>query len=99
MTESLAVRRAKISTAITRVREVLEAFAARDYNRETLTAIRHFPAREAQWAEFPAWVNSDLGAASAAKGIRRLYTHPAASPATPHPPNNILIPPPTPPPT
>ena len=59
MQESLAVRRAAMPTAITRVHEVLDAFAARDLNGEMLTAIRHFPAREAQWAEFPAWVHPD----------------------------------------
>src|SRR6266704_920286 len=79
MPESLAVRKAIMSTAITRVHEVLDAFADRDHNGELLTAIRHFPAREAQWADFPAWVNADLAAAYAAKGIRRLYTHQAAA--------------------
>src|SRR5258706_9087783 len=85
MPESLAVRRAEMSNAITRVHEVLDAFAARDLNGETLTAIRYFPAREAQWAGFPAWVNSDLAAAYAAKGIHRLYTHqpPPLKPSTP----------------
>jgi len=38
MPESLAVRRAGMSTAITRVHEVLESFAARDHNGEILTA-------------------------------------------------------------
>src|SRR5713101_7851227 len=75
MPESLAVRKAATSTAITRVHEVLDTFAARDYNGELLTAVRHFPAREAQWADFPAWVHPDLASAYAAKGIRRLYTH------------------------
>src|SRR5207249_1173573 len=77
MPESLAVRRANAPAAITRVNEVLDAFAARDYNGELLTAVRHFPAREAQWADFPAWVHLDLATAYAAKGIRRLYTHQA----------------------
>src|SRR5213080_5589218 len=52
MSESLAVRRAETSAAITRVHEVLDAFAARDEKGEMLTAVRHFPAREAQWADF-----------------------------------------------
>ena len=34
-------------SSLTRVHEVLESFAARDHSGETLTAIRHFPAREA----------------------------------------------------
>src|SRR5260370_7139367 len=96
MPESLAVRRAEMSNAITRVHEVLDAFAARDLNGETLTAIRYFPAREAQWADFPAWVNADLAAAYAAKGIRRLYTHQPAAPEAVRAGRNIVIATPTP---
>src|SRR6267154_4302402 len=91
MPESLAVRRAEMSNAITRVHEVLDAFAARDLNGETLTAIRYFPAREAQWAEFPTWVNADLAAAYAAKGIRRLYTHQASAAEAVHAGKNVVI--------
>ncbi len=91
MPESLAVQRAGISTALTRVHEVLDGFAARDYNGEILTAIRHFPAREAQWADFPAWVHPDLAAAYAAKGIRRLYTHQAAAAEAVHAGKNVVI--------
>src|SRR5690242_14842358 len=91
MSESLAVRKAEASTAITRVREVLDGFAARDYNNEILTAVRHFPVREAQWADFPAWVNPDLAAAYAAKGIRRLYTHQAEAAEAVHAGKNVVI--------
>jgi DEAD/DEAH box helicase domain-containing protein len=91
MPESLAVRRAETSTAITRVHEVLDAFAARDHNGDTLTAVRHFPAREAQWADFPAWVNPDLTAAYAAKGIRRLYTHQAEAAEAVRAGKNVVI--------
>src|SRR5258708_2963597 len=91
MPESLAVRRAGMSTAITRVHEVLESFAARDHNGEILTAVRHFPAREAQWADFPAWVHPDLASAYAAKGIRRLYTHQAAAAEAVHAGKNVVI--------
>jgi DEAD/DEAH box helicase domain-containing protein len=91
MPESLAVRRAGTSTSITRVHEVLDAFAARDHNGELLTAVRHFPAREAQWAEFPAWVHPDLAAAYAAKGICRLYTHQAAAAEAVHAGKNVVI--------
>jgi DEAD/DEAH box helicase domain-containing protein len=91
MPESLAVRRAGISTAITRVHEVLDAFASRDHNGEILTAIRHFPAREAQWADFPAWVHPNLAAAYAAKNIRRLYTHQAAAAEAVHAGKNVVI--------
>ncbi len=91
MQESLAVRRAETSNAITRVHEVLDAFAARDYNGELLTAVRHFPAREAQWADFPAWVQPDLATVYAAKGIRRLYTHQAAAAESVHAGKNVVI--------
>src|SRR5882757_8806983 len=94
MAESLAVRTAggasrepisggpdmpRSSTAITRVHQVLDTLAARDVHGEILTAVRHYPAREAQWADFPTWVHTDLAAAYLAKGIRRLYTHQAAA--------------------
>jgi len=91
VSESLAVRRAETSIAITRVREVLDTFAARDYNGELLTAVRHFPAREAQWADFPAWVHPDLVSAYAAKGIRRLYTHQAEAAEAVHTGKNVVI--------
>jgi len=91
MPESLAVRRAGTTTSITRVHEVLDAFAARDLNGELLTAIRHFPAREAQWADFPAWVLSNLTDAYAGKGIRRLYTHQAAAAEAVHAGKNLVI--------
>ena len=91
MPESLAVRRAGLTAAITRVHEVLDTFASRDHTGETLTAIRHFPAREAQWADFPAWVNAGLASAYAAKGIRRLYTHQAAAAEAVHAGKNVVI--------
>jgi DEAD/DEAH box helicase domain-containing protein len=91
MPESLAVRRAGMSTGITRVHEVLEAFADRDFNGELLTAVRHFPAREAQWADFPAWVHPDLASAYATKGIRRLYTHQAAAAEEVHAGKNVVV--------
>ena len=80
-----------MSTAITRVHEVLESFAARDRDGEILTAVRHFPAREAQWADFPAWVHADLVSAYAAKGLHRLYTHQAAAAEAVHAGKNVVI--------
>ncbi|HEY6267712.1 MAG TPA: DEAD/DEAH box helicase [Candidatus Acidoferrum sp.] len=91
MPESLAVRRSTIPSSLTRVHEVLDAFAARDYDGELLTAVRHFPAREARWADFPAWVHPDLAAAYAAKGIRRLYTHQAEAAETVHAGKSVVI--------
>ena len=91
MPESLAVRRAETSHAITRVHEVLDALAARDHKGEILTAIRHFPSREPQWADFPAWVHPELSSAYAAKGIRRLYTHQASAAEAVHAGKNVVI--------
>lgn len=79
MPESLAARRTGLTDATTRVEEVLEGMARRDTSGEMLTAIRHFPRRQAQWADFPLWVNADLAVAYAARGISRLYTHQAAA--------------------
>src|SRR5712692_4172743 len=106
MSQTLAVRRtnstmqagradgselAQGSTNITRVQEVLEVFAKRDAHGEILTAVRHFPAREAQWADFPAWVHTDLAAAYGGKGICRLYSHQAAAAEAVHAGKNIVI--------
>ena len=105
MVESLAVRRAggsvtpisdgaerpRGSKAITRVHEVLDVLAARDLHGEMLTAIRHYPAREAQWADFPVWTHGDLRAAYAGKGIRQLYSHQTAAAETVRAGRNVVI--------
>jgi DEAD/DEAH box helicase domain-containing protein len=91
MAESLAVRRAGTSNSIARVYEVLDAFTARDHSGEILTAIRHFPAREALWADFPAWVNANLVCAYTAKGVQRLYTHQAAAAEAVHGGKNVVM--------
>jgi len=105
MSESLAVRRAgasdtagsdghalsRGSTATARVHEVLDVLAARDVHGEILTAVRHYPAREAQWADFPSWTHADLKAAYAGKNIRLLYSHQAAAAETVHAGKNVVI--------
>ncbi|HTC66578.1 MAG TPA: DEAD/DEAH box helicase [Candidatus Acidoferrum sp.] len=91
MPESLAVRTAAEISSITRVREVLDGFALRDRDGEILTAVRHFPARPAQWAEFPAWVNADLRAAYKAKSVEKLYSHQAAAAEAAHEGKNIVV--------
>src|SRR5579859_290629 len=74
-----------------KARAALLALAERDQNGEVLTAVRHFPAREAAWAEFPEWVNGDLRAAYGAKGIARLYSHQAEAAETVHGRKNLVI--------
>jgi DEAD/DEAH box helicase domain-containing protein len=91
MPESLAVRMAQESTGITRVQDVLDGLALRDRTGETLTAVRHFPPRAAQWAEFPSWVRDELRAAYQAKGIERPYSHQAEAAIVAHAGKNIVI--------
>jgi DEAD/DEAH box helicase domain-containing protein len=104
LSESLAVRRSSTaeaacdgsatsreSTAITRVRQVLDAFAARDVHGEILTAVRYFPAREAEWAEFPVWTHGYLRTAYAGKGIRQLYSHQATASEAVRSGKNVVI--------
>lgn len=98
MSHSLAVRAAAFGpleppagSSLARVREVLDAFASRDVNGDVLTAVRYFPAREAQWAEFPSWVRADLVAAYGAKGIRQLYTHQANAAEAVHAGKNVVV--------
>jgi DEAD/DEAH box helicase domain-containing protein len=99
MSHSLAVRPASSSeisehtaaSSLTRVRQILDSFAARDVTGEVLTAVRYFPAREAQWSEFPAWVHPGLVAAYRAKGIQRPYTHQAAAAEAVHAGKNIVV--------
>jgi DEAD/DEAH box helicase domain-containing protein len=107
MAESLAVRSAKTaatsadlnanpdgehnSSTVARVSRVLDGFAARDHAGEMLTTVRHYPARAAQWAEFPAWMHADLRAAYNAKGIQQLYTHQAAAAEAVHASKNVVI--------
>jgi DEAD/DEAH box helicase domain-containing protein len=98
MSHSLAVRAADFNTLepqagspLTRVRKVLDALATRDVTGDVLTAVRYFPARAAQWAEFPRWVHADLAAAYAAKGIRELYTHQALAAQAVHSGKNVVV--------
>jgi DEAD/DEAH box helicase domain-containing protein len=91
MPESLAVRAAAERSCITRVQDVLDGFALRDRDGETLTAVRHFPARPAQWADFPGWIHADLRAAYQAKGIERLYSHQATAAEAAHEGKNIVV--------
>ena len=80
MTQTLAVHPARLPETArlsAPIRAILDDLAARDAAGEVLTAVRHIPAREAQWAAMPGWVRPALAAAYAAKGISQLYTHQA----------------------
>jgi DEAD/DEAH box helicase domain-containing protein len=73
--QGLAVRRA--GTTLATFHETLEDLVAKYRAEEVLTAVRHIPAREAEYREMPEWVRAELRAAFAVKGIERLYLHQA----------------------
>jgi DEAD/DEAH box helicase domain-containing protein len=72
----LAVR---AGTTLETFQEALGALAARHRADEVLTAIKHIPAREAQFRPMPGWVRPELAAAYRAKGIEQLFSHQAAA--------------------
>src|ERR1700739_697348 len=88
---AFSLARAGNSYTLARVTQVLNTFAARDRNGEILTAVRHYPAREAQWAEFPAWVHADLRAAYNAKSIPQLSPPKAAAAEAVHAGKKLVI--------
>ncbi|MFZ0968362.1 MAG: DEAD/DEAH box helicase, partial [Candidatus Acidiferrales bacterium] len=88
MSQTLAVRSRSTLQA---VRDALGSLAALDRTGEVLTAIKHFPAREAQFAPMPEWVRPELAAAYSAKGVTRLYSHQAQAAEAVHQGKNVVI--------
>ncbi len=84
----LAVRGGK---ALETVQEVLGALVARYRSEEVLTALKHMPAREAQFRPMPAWVRPELAAAYRAKGIEKLYSHQAATSGLAREGKNLVV--------
>src|SRR5580658_10909468 len=66
---------ARSQSTIDTVQDALSALAGRYKTDEVLTAVRHIPARAAQFVPMPAWVRPELAAAYRAKGIERLFSH------------------------
>jgi DEAD/DEAH box helicase domain-containing protein len=92
MPNSFAVSRAPDSTTgVARSSGVVNAFLERDPTGEIITAVRRFPAREAESADFPSWTHTDLRAAYTAKGVRRPYTHQAQAAEAVHAGKNVVI--------
>jgi DEAD/DEAH box helicase domain-containing protein len=75
-TQGLAV---KSRATLDSFQDALASLAAKYRSDEVLTAIRHIPAREAQFRPMPEWVEPELAAAYRDKGIERLYSHQAAA--------------------
>src|SRR5512137_74608 len=76
LARQLAVRP---GTTLDTFQQALGELAARHKADEVLTAVRHIPAREAQFRPMPSWLRPELGAAYAAKGITQLFSHQAAA--------------------
>ena len=87
----LKVAATKTENTIARVNEVLDAFTERDYNGEVLTAVRRFPARAAEFANWPEWVRPELRATYQSKGIARPYSHQAQAAEAAHAGKNVVI--------
>src|SRR6202789_3472289 len=67
------------SATLDTVQDALVALTARYRADEVLTAVKHFPAREAVYRAMPSWVRPELIAAYRAKKIEQLYSHQAAA--------------------
>jgi len=75
----LAVRGGMGGSTIDTVQEALSALAARYRTDEVLTAVKHIPARRAQFRDMPDWVRTELADTYRAKHIEKLYSHQAAA--------------------
>jgi DEAD/DEAH box helicase domain-containing protein len=80
-----------LPTPMTRAFGVVNGFIERDPTGEIITAVRRFPAREAEFADFPSWMHTDLIAAYKAKGVRQPYSHQAAAAQAVHDGKNVVI--------
>src|SRR5271163_2306405 len=77
-TSTLGLARRAQTTRET-VEEALGALVGRYHTDEVIAAVRHIPAREAQFRAMPGWVRAELREAYRAKGIESLYSHQAAA--------------------
>jgi DEAD/DEAH box helicase domain-containing protein len=84
----LAVRS---GTALETVQEALGALVGRYRSEELLTAVKHIPAREAQFRPMPAWVRPALAEAYRAKGIEKLYSHQASAAGFAREGKNVVV--------
>ncbi|MGB9007960.1 MAG: DEAD/DEAH box helicase [Candidatus Acidiferrales bacterium] len=78
-------------TALETVQQALDALVARYRSEEVLTAVKHIPAREAQFRPMPAWVRAELAAAYRAKNIEKLYSHQAAAAGLARDGKNLVV--------
>jgi DEAD/DEAH box helicase domain-containing protein len=86
-----AAMQKRAERTIVKVDEVLSSFAERDYDNQILTAVRRFPARAAEYVEWPEWVSASLREVYRAKAIVRPYSHQAAAAEAVHAGKNVVI--------
>jgi superfamily II RNA helicase len=77
--------------ALETVQEALGALVARYRSEEVLTAVKHIPARDAQFRPMPAWVRPELASAYRAKGVETLYSHQAAAAGFAREGKNVVV--------
>jgi DEAD/DEAH box helicase domain-containing protein len=69
----------RAQATIDTVYEALTSLAARYRKDEVLTAMRHIPARAAQFVPMPGWVRAELADAYGCKDIKEVYSHQGAA--------------------
>ncbi|MGB8541571.1 MAG: DEAD/DEAH box helicase [Candidatus Acidiferrales bacterium] len=69
----------RAQATIDTVYEALSSLAARYRTDEVLTAMRHIPARAAQFVPMPGWVRAELADAYGCKDIKEVYSHQGAA--------------------
>ena len=88
-TRGLAV--VKTGTTLATFQDALGSLAGRYKTDEVLTAVRHLPAREAQFRAMPAWVSPELRDAYRAKGIEQLFSHQAEAAELAHSGKDFVV--------
>jgi len=73
------------------VGDIVRQLAPEDAPNEVVTAIEHFPAREAEWAPMPAWVRPELVDAYRGRGITELFSHQAEAVERIHRGENVVV--------
>jgi len=79
------------ASTIATVQAALASLAGRYQTDEVLTAVRHIPAREAQYRPMPAWVRTEVAEAYRRKGIEKLYSHQATAAEMAHGCKNFVV--------
>ncbi|HEY1925343.1 MAG TPA: DEAD/DEAH box helicase [Candidatus Acidoferrum sp.] len=93
MSSSFAVSRAEDSSlaSSTRASSVVKTFLDRDPTGQIITAVRQFPAKSADYTDFPTWLRPELISAYAAKDVHRPYSHQSEAAESVHAGKNIVI--------